>query len=316
MPRSPLNWKHYLKDYFVFSKTQRNAAIVLLVLIACGCIVPLILSHLESSKKENAPQVVIKAIDDFEEDTSLRYRKKPEPGNFTPSAEPVKMYEKSAAETFVFDPNTASFEDWKRLGIREKTIETIFKYKAKGGKFYKPADIEKIYGIRKEDAERLIPYVKIQNRETIGTGGNKSVPSDKNSTGKPLVVDVNTGDTTEWKKLRGIGSKLAARIVKYREALGGFYNVNQVAETFGLPDSTFQNMKPHLTIGAINIQKRNINTAELNQLKMPYIPYNVANAIIQYRTKNGNFSSVNDLKKIPLIDDDLFVKISPYLSVE
>ena len=44
-------------------------------------------------------------------------------------------------------------------------------------------------------------------------------------------VDINTADTTAFISLPGIGSKLAARIVNFRDKLGGFYSIDQVGET-------------------------------------------------------------------------------------
>jgi len=117
--------------------------------------------------------------------------------------------------------------------------------------------------------------------------------------------------------LPGIGSKLAARIVAFREKLGGFYKVEQVAETFALPDSTFQKIKSRLIISHVDIKKLNINIATIDELKAhPYLRYNIANAIVQYRTQHGNFSSISDIKKIMMITEEIFNKAAPYLSVK
>jgi competence protein ComEA len=84
-----------------------------------------------------------------------------------------------------------------------------------------------------------------------------------------------------------------------------------------LPDSTFQKIKPRLSINDKTIKQFNINTATVDEMKPhPYIRYNIANAIVQYRTQHGNFSSVADIKKIMIIDEVLFAKISPYLTTQ
>ena len=115
----------------------------------------------------------------------------------------------------------------------------------------------------------------------------------------------------------GIGSKLAQRITAFRDKLGGFYKIEQVAETFGLPDSTFQKIKPRLSVNSSAIKKYNINTVTVDEMKThPYIRYAIANAIIQYRNQHGNFSNVADVKKIMIIDETIFAKISPYLTTQ
>ena len=224
-------------------------------------------------------------------------------------------YTKSKGEVFYFDPNTATVSDWMRLGIREKTAETIQKYISKGGHFYKPDDIGKIWGLHKDDIDRLLPYVRIEDNEKDVANKSTGFVSAYN---KPpvQVVDINVSDTAAFISLPGIGSKLAQRIIAFREKLGGFYSVEQVKETYGLPDSTFQKIKSKLILSGSAVKHININTATLDEMKThPYIRYNLANAIIQYKNQHGNFSSVTDLKKIMLVTDDIFNKVSPYLTV-
>jgi competence protein ComEA len=132
----------------------------------------------------------------------------------------------------------------------------------------------------------------------------------------PKQIDINKADTTVWISLPGIGSKLANRIVNYREKLHGFISVEQVAEVYGLPDSVFQNIKPLLFVSENSIEKVNINTASKEELKSPYINYNLANIIYQFRIQHGAYQSLEDLKKIMLIDEALYSKITPYLSVK
>jgi competence ComEA-like helix-hairpin-helix protein len=91
--------------------------------------------------------------------------------------------------------------------------------------------------------------------------------------------------------------------------------VEQIGETYGLPDSTFQKIKPFLNAGAAEIKKININTATKDELKAhPYIRWNLANAIVEYRNQHGTFNSVDDLKNIALIDEEVMAKIAPYLA--
>ena len=129
-------------------------------------------------------------------------------------------------------------------------------------------------------------------------------------------MDVNKNDTAAFIALPGIGVKLSQRIVNFRERLGGFYKIDQIGETFGLADSIFQKIKPYLKLDNTPLRKIDINTASLEQLKAhPYLRYALGNAIIQYRSQHGNFTSVTDIKKIMLITDDVFNKVAPYLVI-
>jgi competence protein ComEA len=65
------------------------------------------------------------------------------------------------------------------------------------------------------------------------------------------------------------------------------------------------------------IKKININTSTKDDLKKhPYIRWNLANAIVEYRSQHGNFETLQAIKNIPLITEDVFSKIAPYLTTE
>jgi len=225
-------------------------------------------------------------------------------------------------ELFYFDPNKISVAEWKRLGLRDKTIQTIQNYLSKGGKFRKPEDLQKVYGLHKDEFERLEPYIRIESSsennvtETYTAASNEK-PGIKSYTPRYSIIDVNAADTTAFISLPGIGSKLAARIVNFRDKLGGFYSIEQVKETFGLPDSTFQKIKQYLKLDNSSVKKININTASVEEMKAhPYIKYNLADPIVSYRNEHGSFSKIEDIKKVMVVTDEIYKKIEPYLSLQ
>jgi competence ComEA-like helix-hairpin-helix protein len=123
-------------------------------------------------------------------------------------------------------------------------------------------------------------------------------------------------DTTAFIALSGIGSRLAERIIRFREKLGGFYSIDQIGEVYGLADSVFQKLKPFLQLAPFTIKKININTATIDDLKShPYIKYGIANNIIAYRNQHGPFLNKEDIKKIMTITDEVYNKIYPYLEI-
>lgn len=256
-----------------------------------------------------------KKIKDQEDDQQYSYKEREYD---QPSYHSV--YRKNYGTLFYFDPNTIDAAGWKKLGLRDKTIGTILNYRSKGGKFKKPEDIRKVWGLFPDEAERLIPYIKIENsEENIFV---KDEPAEfyerkkYESIRTYKAININHADTSEWIALPGIGSKLSQRIISFRDKLGGFYSVQQVGETFGLADSVFQKIKPFLQVSG-EVKKININKASIEALKThPYIRYAIGNAIIQYRKQHGDYKSIGDMKKIMIVDDTLFNKLSPYLTIE
>ena len=221
------------------------------------------------------------------------------------------------AQLFEFDPNTASENDFKKLGLSEKTATTIVKYREKGGKFQKPEDLKKIYSIKETDYERLKPYVSIpapsEMKTSVASATPIKSPDFPNRASNPLVIDINQASPEEWQELHGIGMAFAKRITTFRDKLGGFSNIEQIAETYGLPDSTFQRIKPQLKSSPI-FRGIMINTASVEELKAhPYIDARLAAAIVSYRGQHGAFSSVGDVARLKALPPSTLEKLKPYL---
>ena len=316
----------FLAAYFNFTRKERTGIIVIMILIIFFLVLPFLFPYFiakptyeNSQFKKEIAALNIKQQDSAGNYTTRNFDENNYQNYYQPSEK--NYYNKqSRGELFYFDPNTLSAEGWKKLGVREKTANTIKNYTAKGGRFYKPEDIAKIWGLHQDVVNRLLPYVRIEAKPTESFSNSKTLEPYKTYEKQKYTtvpVDINEADTTAFIALPGIGSKLANRIIAFRDKLGGFYKVEQVAETYALPDSTFQKIKNKLIITDSEVKKLNINMATVDEIKIhPYLRYNIANAIVQYRIQHGNFSSVSDIKKIMMITDDIFNKAAPYLIIK
>lgn len=315
-------WQNVVKEYFTFSAKERKGLIMLFLVAA---VIFLFSRYFPVEKASLGKDAFQKELAELKITVdSSRSTKNYEHGeNYTDYFRPGPndYANKFKGESFYFDPNSLDAAGWEKLGVRDKTVNTIQKFLASGFTFRQPDDIKKIYGLRKDEAERLIPYIRIAQKEPAA---NPYYTENKNTTSlaspafesKKKVIDINTADTSEFISLPGIGSKLAARIVNFRQKLGGFASVEQLGETYGIPDSTFQKIKPRLQCSHPALKTININTADINELRAhPYLRWNIANAIINYRQQHGNYKSAEDIKKIDIITDELYNKISPYLSL-
>ena len=307
--------RQLFKDYFSFTKKERKGIYTVVVAIILISVLPGFFHLVSKDEPMDASQFAAE-IAQLKLDSSTSKKDEEYYGDYTPSYKKEKHLKK---EVFYFDPNTASENDWIKLGIRKRTAQTIQKYISKGGKFYKPQDLKKIYGLSESDANRLIPYVKISKEKKEYLSNQNNFHETKTFEKKFVVqpVDINVGDTSAFIALPGIGSTLSKRIISFRNKLGGFYSVDQISQTYNLPDSTFQKIKKYLVLNSKATKKININSATVDEMRAhPYINYSVANAIFQYRQQHGDFTSVDDLKKIMTINDEFLNKVSAYLSVE
>lgn len=298
--------KRILKNYLTFTRKERTAVLVLLVLISALLVAPVFYSP------EPAPP----------RDTRLLQR-------YLDSAQATKeeklmSVDAKTAETeienfpvslFFFDPNTLDPADWLRLGIPEKTVRTIMNFRNKGGQFRLPEDLRKIWGLRKADADRLVPYIRIKSQMNDVYANRFPLPArGKKGAEQKQVIDVNTATAAEWESLPGIGKVLANRLIKYREKLGGFTSLEQVKKTYGISDSVFTLIQPLLRLQPEMVpgnRSLDLNTATVGQLTaVAGIPEAIAKAIVVYRKEYGPFLQITDLKKLVLISDTLFLRVA------
>lgn len=196
-----------------------------------------------------------------------------------------------------FDPNEIVSDTLAAWGFPSKVISNIMRYRSSGGKFRQPEDIKKIYGLD------IRLYQKIKSCINIAR--------------KPLVkVNINSADTAQWMALPGIGPVLSKRIIAFREKLGGFYSVDQIAKTYGLSPEVFEMIKPNLRILS-KPKLTDLTTATQSQLAgVPYISEKQARVMIQYFERHGRPESFDDLSALYIADSLWLSRIKPYLTIE
>ncbi|WP_176464549.1 helix-hairpin-helix domain-containing protein [Flectobacillus sp. BAB-3569] len=212
-----------------------------------------------------------------------------------------------------FDPNVASVEEFEELGMPQWLAKRIDRFKSKGGKFFKKEDLLKIYDFPEPLYQKLIPYITISAPQNDKFAKRSFILQEKTPK-TPAKFDLNTVDTTRLIQLKGIGSKLAARIVKYRDILGNFVSTSQIREVYGLDSLVVEEILRYGYINNPQVRKINVNESSFEQMKHPYIKPYIAKAIVNFRNQHGKFQSIQDLKAIKLLTPDIIQKLEPYLA--
>jgi DNA uptake protein ComE-like DNA-binding protein len=211
-----------------------------------------------------------------------------------------------------FNPNTIDSQSMINLGFSKQLAKGIKNYRLKGGVFRVKSDLKKMYGMDSVLYGKLKPFILLPESVEKQAYAKGAIAEKKR-----VTFDLNTADTTTLKSIYGIGSKLAMRIIKYRDKLGGFIHPQQVYEVYGL-DSTVVSKLNEASFIASEFQpvKLNINTADERTLSShPYLNKKIASAIVVYRYQHGNFQSTQEIMNVRLIDKTLFEKLNPYLSI-
>lgn len=295
----------WLNKYFSFSRSEFNGLIILLFILFFLKIVPYLYGHFKPVEKDS-PHLL----------AQIQKIKLTDDRNFNSEEERDGLVTSKRAENlFKFDPNTLNIEGWQSLGLSFKQAKSIVNYTGKGGKFYDPKDLKKMYVISPERYIKLVPYVRIE--KNITSNPKEDIVYEKKVYLKKAlpVIDINTADSAKLDEVKGIGGAFANRILKYRERLGGFHQKEQLLEVYGLDSVKYNEIKDQISISPVALKLIHINTAVFNDLKAnPYLSYKQINAIIQYRKQHGNYTNISDLKKIAILNQKVIDQITPYLS--
>lgn len=218
----------------------------------------------------------------------------------------------------VFDPNTVDSITLLHLGFKPWQAKNMLKYRAKGGKYRKKEDLKKLYGMTDSMYLALTPYIYIKDSIVVDSARIDSVHMDSlpkwNSTKKDTILNLRTADTTELKLIRGIGSYRAKMIVRYREQLGGYARVEQIMEARGMDKVIADSILPHFYIDSVVVNKIPINHIRPEVLQRhPYLNFEQAKAIYEYRRKHIRIKSAEELKKIKGLSPTDIEKILIYL---
>lgn len=314
--------KKLLGDLLIMSKAERNGSLVLLsvllMLILIRFVIPNIgkddqtyLNEIEEkiaqleSQKDSLEAVALNSSTSYSSISSNANKKSVV--NTNPKTDAASSF-----ECFSFDPNTETFTNLLKLGFPKKVANTLIRFRASGARFFRPDDLLKVYGVDSVLYTRLKPYISIAaiteiQKEPVKVADNCA----------PIkTIEINGADSVSWISLPGIGPVFARRICTFRTALGGFISIDQLGEVYNLPDETFQRIKPYLKIDTTKVEKINLNFADVAQLsKHPYCSYASACEIVNYRVKNGSYSTSQQLLSDSLLSPLQYTKIAPYLKV-
>lgn len=301
--------KKLLRAYFSFSKKELNGIFLLCILIFVITMVPYLYRFYSKEEVYDLETFQLKAA----EFKALAVKRSEQHKGYRENTGEAKL----KGDYFEFNPNGLAEKEWRRLGLSSKQVRVILNYEAKGGRFYRKADLKKIYSISAAQYAALEPYIRITERYSESGSGkpeSRERPAKIDLVPIAAFIELNSADSAKLESIRGIGPVFASRIIRYRNRLGGFYKKEQLREVYGLDSLKYSRLKDHVEVNTALIQKINLNKVTFEQLKMhPYLHYKQMNAILQYRKQHNSFGSVDDLKKLAIMNEEIIRKIEPYL---
>ena len=176
--------------------------------------------------------------------------------------------------------------------------------------------------INLKDFNKVLAQVNTNSKQN-NFDTNKNFLNTKAGYKKPLtykvkfgeIIEINSANIATLSKIRGIGTTLATRINRYKERLGGFLYKEQLMEVYGIDSLKYNRIKDEVRINDSVVKKININNISFLQLRLfPYLNFNQANAIIEYRNQHGKYVTFIDLKNIAILNAKDLHRIEPYFN--
>ena len=310
---------HYIIDFFSWSKKERIGVIVLSILLLGLFLLNFFFDRWFIPEQEgwqsdslNYYSLILDSLEkDIENQQSVKSKTLASPLKNLPNKHTVNYYQ--------FDPNKIELNEWISLGFSRKQALSILRYKNAIGGFKTKEDLSRCFVIDPNKMIELTPYIRIDTTLLIKKKANIFTPDktiDIKETEKITMVELNSADSIDLLKIRGIGPYFANKILAYRTNLGGFKYKEQLLEIWNFDSSRFAQVNEQILIDTNLIFKININQVDANDLKShPYIRWNLANAIVKFREQHGKYNSLTELNNVALMTDSVFNKLSPYIVV-
>ncbi len=309
----------FFKEYFNLSNNEQRGIIGLLLIILFVFVGTRIFLMFKPAAE--IPQDNTSLLAEFYEDSVSYNTKEPK---FENDKKDLKAEIKITY--FKFNPNLASKNELMQLGFSEKAANVLINYRNKGGQFYKKEDLKKVYGVSNQLYANLESYIDIPKKEYTNNKYQNDYKKEESKTNTynneekidypPIIVNINTADSIQLIQIKGIGKIYAARIIKYRNLLGGFKEPQQIKEVYGINEEVYEALKNQIEVGG-TVQKINVNTATWAELKNhPYINSNMAGIITKYIKANGKVTDLDKILNPNIFDEQTINKVKPYLSTE
>lgn len=301
-----MRFRNIIREYFTFTRNERLGIIVLLVLIGLGIAANQLVFYFEKPAKIDPDGLdeLMLVLDRQREDAK-----------------------RTKGVLFPFDPNTIDSLALDSLKLPLRIKRNLLKYRDKGGRFYNATDFGKLYGVTDSIYAQLEPYIVVEKAFSKTIALEEDVVLDKpkkqyqapvhHKKERPELIELNLATPEELVRLYGIGEVLSKRIVKYRDLLGGFAGLEQLSEVYGLKPETIKKILPYLELDTSLVTQINVNFAETKELaRHPYITWELARALVDFRSSNGFIHDLQLVRSNGLINDRDFQRISPYLKTK
>ena len=231
-----------------------------------------------------------------------------------------------------FNPNTYTYEQLREAGLPKEVAVGIVRWRSYGKVYRLKEDLALASGMTDSLYSVLKPYIIIDSevaakpKDYAAADGVKQKPKQQQSAQsgqvvekveaveQPSLLELNSADTTQLIAIKGIGSKSAAEIVKYRDLLGGYHSVEQILELKCITEQNYEKILQQICCDSCKISKIDINFATAKAVsRHPYVSKATLRKIFKHRQLKGGWSRIEEMVEDEILSEDEAKRLAPYL---
>ncbi|WP_029038527.1 ComEA family DNA-binding protein [Salinimicrobium xinjiangense] len=286
-----------LRSNFVFTRSQQNGIFILVAIIIVLQLIYFFISF--SSEASPNPR---------EEEIVEQMQR---------SIDSLKLLaaQKDSVPLVPFNPNFISDYKGYMLGMSVTEIDRLHEFRKRDLWVNSAEEFQAVTGVSDSLLKILAPSFKFPDFRRNTSEDNKV---SKKVFSTPLIkADLNAATEDDLRKVNGIGEKLSARIVSYRNSLGGFRGNAQLKDVYGLSPEVILRLLENFEVKNSAGERSDINSATVLQLvDLPYLNYEQARAIVKFREEAGEIKSFEELRQIKNFPVDKLDRIELYLTID
>lgn len=286
------------RSHFVFSKSQQNGIFLLVGIIV---LLQLLYFFFPFSSEESSNPGEDKLVRELQQEVD--------------SLKAIAASEKDSISMAPFNPNFISDYKGYVLGMSVEEIDRLHAYREKERWVNSSEEFQQVTGVSDSLLQEIAPLFKFPDWRQ--TSPAKQTGPKRAFSEAVVKQDVNTASAGELQQVNGIGEKLSARIINYRQSIGGFRSGEQLQDVYGLSPEVVERLLQRFEVRSAVREKQNLNTIQVIPLsELPYFNYELARKVVSYRQSNGEFTSFEELRNIPGFPVEKIERIKLYLAID
>ncbi len=229
----------------------------------------------------------------------------------------LEALEKKKPKRYPFNPNFISDYKAYTLGLTPMEFDRLSRYRSKNKWINSLKDFKVVTKASDSLMAIIGPLFKFPDWVVKSAASSPQKVSSLALSYKDKI-DLNIATKTQLQVVRGIGPALSARIISYKDKLGGFSVDKQLLSVWGLSERVVANVLAGFTVKTPKqIDQISVNTASASDIAtISGISYDLAKQIWEFRVLRQKIVLLSELQKIEGMTASKYALIELYLHIE